>query len=43
MREDGTKIDRIKLDKNKAWVANPNTAARGGTESKRASFPGEAH
>ncbi|MBI2621817.1 MAG: hypothetical protein HYW63_04220 [Candidatus Levybacteria bacterium] len=38
MREDGTRIDRIRLSTNKDWVANPNDSAKGPDESPRGTF-----
>jgi len=35
MREDGTRIDRIRLSTNKDWVASPNEHAQGPNESPK--------
>lgn len=35
MREDGAKIDKIRLFKDQSWVADPNPTAKGPNESQR--------
>lgn len=41
MREDGARIDRIYLNKDKSWTAGPNNTNKGPVESNRGQFPGE--